>query len=181
LTAQSGHFRGIVDVLPTGGTFSIFIPAALGAAYFGKGRNMVVRIGDGLAGNDTLLGGTGNDRLLGGGGNDILKGGAGNDTIDGGADGGVFPNIDKLFGGAGADRFIFGPNGGRDDIMDFQDDVDTIYISKTYFATKQELMQHISSSGGDSAIDLSGNGDDSPRIVIYNIDKNQLSNDIVLF
>ncbi|GHC44322.1 calcium-binding protein [Neogemmobacter tilapiae] len=135
----------------------------------------------GLGGNDTLLGGTGNDRLFGGGGNDILKGGAGNDTINGGGDGGSFPNIDQLFGGAGADRFIFGLGGGRDDIMDFQDNVDTIYISKTYFATKAELMQNVSSSGGDCAIDLSGNGDDSPRIVIYNIDKSQLANDIVLF
>jgi Ca2+-binding RTX toxin-like protein len=206
LLRQSGLNHAIFAMPSTGGAFFSIDSGGQDPRKFTKGQTMVVRIGNGagngligtavadrlvgnggndtltgLAGNDTLLGGTGNDRLLGGGGNDILKGGAGNDTIDGGADGGAFPNIDKLFGGAGADRFIFGPNGGRDDIMDFQDDIDTIYISKTYFATKQELLQHISSSGGDSAIDLSGNGDDSPRIVIYNADKADLINDIVLF
>jgi serralysin len=135
----------------------------------------------GGVGNDSLLGGGGNDKLFGGKGNDTLKGGAGADTLDGGPDTGVFPDVDHLFGGAGADRFVFGPNGGRDDIMDFEDDVDTIYISRTYFATKAEVLQNISSSGGDSAIDLSGTGADNPRIVILNIDQNQLANDIVMF
>lgn len=135
----------------------------------------------GGTGNDSLLGGGGNDQLFGGRGNDTLKGGAGNDRLDGGPDTGVSPNYDRLFGGAGSDRFIFGENGGRDDIMDFEDDIDTIYISRTYFATKQEVLQNISSSGGDSAIDLSGTGADNPRIVIYNVDQNQLANDIVMF
>jgi Ca2+-binding RTX toxin-like protein len=145
-----------------------------------KGTNLVDRL-VGNGGDDTLVGRSGNDKLFGGDGNDILKGGAGNDFLYGGRDGGDFENLDKLFGGAGADRFIFGPNGGRDDIMDFQDNVDTIYISRSYFATKQEVLDNISSSGGDSAIDLSGNGNDNPRIVIYNIDASQLANDIVLF
>ena len=154
------------------------IGTSLADRLVGNGGNDTLT---GLAGNDTLPGGSGHDRLFGGGGNDILKGGAGNDTINGGSDGGSFPNIDRLYGGNCADRFVFGPGGGRDDILDFQDDVDTIYISKTYFATKKALMQNVSSSGGDCAIDLSGQGDDSPRIVIYNIDKSQLANDIVLF
>ena len=63
--------------------------------------------------------------------------------------------------------------------MDFEDDVDTIYIDKDFgFATVQEVLDHCSSSGGDSAIDLSKNGDDFPRIVLYGLDDyNKLAND----
>jgi serralysin len=146
---------------------------------YGGGGNDTLK---GLASNDLLVGGLGNDLLLGGAGNDTLKGGTGNDILNGGSDGGQFPNVDHLFGGAGADKFIFGPGGGRDDIMDFQDNVDTIFISKQYFTTVRQVLNNCSSSGGDSAIDLSKNGDDSPRIVLYNLDDfHKLANDIVFF
>jgi uncharacterized protein len=146
---------------------------------YGRGGNDTLK---GVGNDDRLFGGLGNDKLYGGSGNDILKGGDGNDMLFGGPDGGAFGSLDKLYGGAGADRFVFGANGGRDDIMDFQDNVDTIYISKAYFATIQEVLENCSSSGGDSAIDLSGNGDDNPRIVLYGLDDfNKLANDIVLF
>ncbi|MEQ1578311.1 MAG: calcium-binding protein [Hyphomicrobium sp.] len=136
----------------------------------------------GKAGDDRLDGGSGKDKLLGGAGNDTLKGGSGNDTLNGGSDGGDFEHHDTLFGGAGADRFYFSAGGGRDDIMDFQDNVDTIYISKSYFSTIQDVLDNCSSSGGDSAIDLSGTGADSPRIVLYGLDDyNKLADDIVLF
>lgn len=54
-------------------------------------------VADGLAGNDTLTGGTGNDTLRGGEGDDRLLGDAGNDSLIGGA------GADVLEGGADYD------------------------------------------------------------------------------
>ena len=63
----------------------------------------------GLAGNDTLTGGTGNDLLIGNDGNDILRGGAGDDSALGGngndtLNGGL--GNDFLSGEAGNDFFV---------------------------------------------------------------------------
>ena len=129
-----------------------------------------------------MFGGEGNDVMLGDEGSDVMHGGNGIDRLAGG-DGNDF-----LTGGAGADHFTFVVSAagtvasGRDDVMDFEDDVDTIYIDKDFgFATVQEVLDHCSSSGGDSAIDLSKNGDDAPRIVLYGLDDyNKLANDIIL-
>lgn len=83
---------------------------------------------DGLAGNDTIVGGIaddslfgnegddslvgndGNDSLLGGLGSDTLAGGVGNDSLDGGEgddflEGGA--GVDVITGGAGADSFFY--------------------------------------------------------------------------
>ena len=67
-------------------------------------------------------------------------------------------------------------------INDFQDDVDTLLISKSFgYQTVQAVLDDGSSSGGDSAIDLSHNGDDRPRIILLGIDNaNDLANDIIL-
>lgn len=82
----------------------------------------------GLGGNDVLLGGDGNDRLLGGRGSDVLTGGRGTDTVsysdrtagvrvtigslanDGTAGEGdnVQADIERVEGGAGADRLFAG-------------------------------------------------------------------------
>jgi membrane-associated phospholipid phosphatase len=68
-------------------------------------------------GRDTLLGGTGTDRLRGGDGADLLDGGAGRDTLDGddGADTlAGGEDADALDGGDGAD--LLAGDGGRDTI-----------------------------------------------------------------
>ena len=52
---------------------------------------------NGLAGDDTLIGGSDDDFLYGGAGNDVLNGNAGNDYLNGGA------GADTLIGGAGVD------------------------------------------------------------------------------
>ncbi len=145
----------------------------------------------GNGGDDTLLGRGGDDLLKGGSGNDTLRGGSGNDTLNGGSgddrlygerDGGAFGAEDFLKGGSGADRFYFGTGSGRDVVQDFKDNTDTLYISKQYFNTIQDVLDAVSSSGGDSEIDLSGNGDDAPRIILLGVENgNQLANDIVLF
>jgi Ca2+-binding RTX toxin-like protein len=105
--------------------------ATAGADVLGGYGWMVNRI-DGLAGDDTLMGGfladrliggSGNDRLLGHGGNDELQGGSGNDWLDGGdgqdtlvASGGD----DTLIGGAGRDSYRISRGGWRTRITDFE-------------------------------------------------------------
>lgn len=63
--------------------------------------------------DDRLSGGRGNDRLWGGDGNDVLIGGAGND---------------RLWGGEGEDVFEFRRTTGKDKILDFDPDLDTLRL-----------------------------------------------------
>ena len=56
---------------------------------------------DGMAGDDSIVGGIGADSLIGGLGNDTLMGGAGDDTLNGG------PGADVLNGGAGFDAVTY--------------------------------------------------------------------------
>jgi len=66
----------------------------------------------GLAGQDTLIGGTLADHLEGQQGNDLLTGLTGQDTLDGGE------GNDRLEGGEGGDRYLFAANGGHDRLHD---------------------------------------------------------------
>jgi hypothetical protein len=66
----------------------------------------------GLAGQDTLIGGTLADHLEGGAGHDVLTGLAGHDILDGGE------GNDTLEGGEGGDRYLFSANGGHDRLRD---------------------------------------------------------------
>lgn len=127
-------------------------------------------------GEDFLDGGGGRDRLVGGADNDILFGGNGFDTLIGG-DGVDFLNGDagsaELTGGSGVDNFRVDLDAGRVIITDFDNNTDTLLLDENFFAGKtvrQILTRHGSSSGGDSAIDLSGRGDDSPRIILLGVD-----------
>ena len=112
---------------------------------------------DGGVGNDRLFAGTGNDNLLGGDGDDRLVGDIGADTLDGGLgkdtleggngadllsggdgddvlNGGAF-GTDMMFGGAGADRFVFTRVNdslaiiAADRIVDFEPGADKIDLS----------------------------------------------------
>lgn len=69
---------------------------------------------------DRLFGNDGHDKIQGEEGGDLLWGGAGNDRLEGGM------GRDTLLGGAGDDVFVF--TGGRDLVLDFEDDHDTIRI-----------------------------------------------------
>lgn len=132
--------------------------------------------GDG--GRDTLIGGTGNDVLFGGSGFDILEGGSGLDFLNGNA------GRAELTGGGGKDNFQVDLGAGRVLITDFQDDIDTLLLDESFFPGKtinQILTQHGSSSGGDSAIDLSGTGANAPRIILLGVDNIfDMANDITL-
>lgn len=81
---------------------------------------------DGLAGNDTITGGSQNDELVGGAGNDNIYAGAGNDIVSGGdGDDTVTGDAgnDTITGGLGADK-LYGGLG--DDIIDAGDGNDTV-------------------------------------------------------
>lgn len=86
----------------------------------GKGADEL----NGGFGNDTIKGDKGYDLLEGSFGNDKLLGGKGRDTLDGGS------GNDTLNGNLGADTFLFEQGDGVDTIYGFQDDIDTIRISR---------------------------------------------------
>lgn len=76
-------------------------------AIFGDGDNFA----KGGLGDDAFIGGNGYNRLLGGGGDDLLIGGSGTNDLSGGwgDDALVFGQWDTVFGGPGADIFVFLP------------------------------------------------------------------------
>lgn len=100
----------------------------------------------GAAGDDVLIGGKAADILRGGSGKDKLFGGDGIDKLNGGA------GNDKLRGGNGADEFVFSK--GRDVVRDF-DEVDTVNLravaSITGFADLKN--NHTQDVGGNLVID----------------------------
>lgn len=130
-------------------------------------------VAEGESGNDTLTGGAGSDQLHGGAGNDVLRGGAGNDWLQGGTgndtlNGGNGRDVleggsgnDQLTGGAGRDAFVFNPNEGNDTVRDFTSGTDSIVLKGFSGTTGQpatfaDLTGHITTTGGDSVIDLNG-------------------------
>ena len=113
------HGGGRTDVmLGMGGNDLMFGDSGWDRMNGGNGADRV----SGNNGNDRVAGHNGNDRLWGNTGNDVLFGGHGNDRLDGGYDN------DQLYGGGGRDTFVF--NRGDDRIRDFQNDIDTIAISR---------------------------------------------------
>lgn len=99
----------------------------------------------GGAGKDTLAGGAGNDQLRGGDGADLIRGGDGNDSISGGI------GRDTLTGGAGADLFIFGPGFGKDQISDWQDNLDSLQLDDAIWGGGLTAAQVVSSFAAVSA------------------------------
>jgi Ca2+-binding RTX toxin-like protein len=110
------HMTGVEAITLTGGggddylTGTSVVPQWVKASYYSSGLpSLKPLLLQGLAGNDTLIGGSGNDVLEGGDDNDSLAGGPGNDTEYGGLgddtfDEGTAPNgADTFIGGGGFD------------------------------------------------------------------------------
>jgi Ca2+-binding RTX toxin-like protein len=112
------HLKGVDTVTLVGGagddilSGSSRVPSWLSSSYYSSGlaiqKPLLLQ---GLAGNDTLVGGDGNDVLQGGDGNDLLQGGLGNDTESGGLGDDTF---DEGAAANGADTFNGG--GGNDTV-----------------------------------------------------------------
>ncbi len=80
-------------------------------------NGVVIEVGQGSSGNDTIIGNAANNTLFGGGGNDTLTAGAGNDTLNGDA------GNDTLNGGADDDTLNGGSN---NDVLNGDDGNDTL-------------------------------------------------------
>jgi Ca2+-binding RTX toxin-like protein len=127
----------------------------------------------GNAGDDVLHGNGGKDKLIGGNGDDLLKGGSGNDVLKGGS------GKDIFYGGSGADKFVF--NRGKDVIRDFNDDVDTIVISRAIISgsgrTIDDLLDSVEIINGNAVFDLYG----SNQLTVHGItDIEDLRNDLFI-
>ncbi len=125
----------------------------------GSGHDMIAA----GKGADTVHGGSGNDHIDGGGnaddlfgdsGNDLLFGGEGNDRLTGGS------GDDHLWGGANNDKFFFYGQDGHDVIEDFAAHKtgggDVIYISSKIYATKADILSHVTYDHGNAIIHLDG-------------------------
>ncbi len=104
--------------------------------------------------HDTIYGGTGNDTLIGGAGADRLFGEIGADQLDGGT------GDDFMTGGANADSFFYRANGGRDVITDFQDDIDSLHLSRALWggglSAAQVISTYATSNGTHTTFDFGG-------------------------
>ena len=142
---------------------------------------------------DTIYGGAGNDILIGGGGTDKIYGGDGDDIINGGAtlykesynnvDGG--PN--ELWGGGGADTFLFERNDpGVDIIHDFStaegDIIDLADFLQGYdaqtAAIENFVFQRQEGNNTIISVDVTGSGNVSGAedvVVLENVTGRSLS------
>jgi hypothetical protein len=87
--------------------------------------------------SNTITGGSGDDWIQGGKGNDILNGGPGNDI---------------LAGGGGANNFVFKANFGKDVIVDFNPNIDSIQINQATFANTSILLAHTADNAQGNAV-----------------------------
>ncbi|WP_068112971.1 calcium-binding protein [Tropicimonas marinistellae] len=131
---------------------------------------------DGGAGNDTLRGGAGDDTLDGGDDDDVLRGARGQDELNGGDGNDVLRGDlkgdtlmggagddtliggrgkDVLTGGDGADTFVFRTDFGRDKVMDFEDDIDTILLEEALWGgglTAAEVLDTYGTQTGSTVL-----------------------------
>lgn len=113
--------------------------------------NAYANLLQGYDGDDRLYGNDGNDTMHGGSGNDSLAGGNGDDRFVGGA------GNDLLSGGLGADLFDF--HAGRDTILDFRNDVDTLRVDDALWGGGARSADQILSTygrvvGGNAVLDF---------------------------
>lgn len=127
--------------------------SAAGDTYVGIENLAGTNANDVLSGDNSanyILAFNGADQVFGNGGSDTLVGGNGDDTLTGGL------GDDFVYGGVGADSFIF--DGGFDQIMDFENDIDTISVLSSLWGgtarTVGELLSTAVNGAGFVTIDV---------------------------
>ena len=131
---------------------------------------------DGAGGDDTIQGGIGHDRLSGDDGNDLLDAAPGWDTLNGGAgDDTLIGSLgnDEMTGGTGADTFVFTARSGWDTVTDYQDGIDILNI--TYQNTSYNKLL-ITQEGADVTIWYGSGG-----IVLENTHISEITADDFVF
>lgn len=108
-----------------GGDGRDYLWGGSGADRLYGGRGVDVLGGD--DGADILYGGLHGDNLKGDRGNDRLFGGMGDDLLQGGR------GFDRMRGGPGADEYIFRNDTGRDVILDFDPEADSLSFNRYDF------------------------------------------------
>ncbi|SFC35324.1 calcium-binding protein [Tropicimonas isoalkanivorans] len=141
------------------------------------GRDVIVGNGgadvlSGNAGADRLLGGVDDDALNGNGNADVLKGQRGDDVLRGGRGDDALlggRGQDRLIGGVGEDAFLYTENDGRDVVVDFADDVDTLVFADCLWTgdlTRREVVRTFATvENGDVVFDF-GDGD---RLIVRDV------------
>lgn len=125
---------------------------------------------NGNTGGDRLWAGDGNDSLSGGDGDDVLHGGNGTDTLNGSA------GNDLLFGNVGADFFVFATGNDTDQILSFQNNIDTINFSRiSGVSSVAQANSHARQIGNDVVFDF-GNDD---ILIVKNITIAALADDMI--
>lgn len=126
--------------------------------------------------NNVIFGGRGNDEIRGGLGSDRLCGEAGNDILNGGA------GDDRVSGGRGNDTFIFARGFGRDTVMGWADNQDSIWLDDSIWGGGRNVPQILSSFANVVAGSVVLNFGASMVITLQGVDNlNALSDDIVIF
>ncbi|MFD0978051.1 calcium-binding protein [Tropicimonas aquimaris] len=122
-------------------------------------------------GDDRLFGGRDDDALHGSKGNDFLRGGTGNDRLVGGM------GNDVMRGDFGRDTFVY--HDGRDRILDFEDDADSIVlkVSGVTGMTAEEAIDEFGKQRGDNAVLNFGDGN---RLVVVDTDLGSLADDLIV-
>ncbi len=140
--------------------FSSVLPSA-GADVFTAAASFTATDLQGLAGDDTLIGGARADTLMGGDGNDTLRGNGGDDQLQGG------DGNDSLDGGAGADVMTGGSGDDTYTVDDYSDQVveaagagtDLTRVLLPYYTLAENVESGI--AVGSIAFVLSGNAIDN--------------------
>lgn len=121
--------------------------------YGGQNEDYV----NGNFGNDTVLGNKGHDTIRGGQGDDLLMGGEHNDGLYGDK------GNDTLAGGSGEDGFFFNniEEIGNDVIIDFEHNIDKLYISSTWYQNNENVVNafnddNILEFGTEGSVTLDG-------------------------
>jgi len=177
--AEDGH----------GNLYAISLSGTISKLTFGTGAGDGADWLSGGAGNDKLYGGAGDDHLLGDSGkdsifggieNDAIYGGSGNDRLNGGSGDDTLSGDtgnDTLTGGSGQDRFYFSTGGGKDTIVDFQDNMDEIRLSDDFGFTNVSQALADAVRSGDNVVFTF---DDGETLTILHTTKAALSNDLLV-
>jgi len=135
------------------------------------GSNTQKDIFTGTDGANRLNGAGGDDTLDGAGGDDFIAGGSGDDDLSGGE------GDDVLTGGTGEDIFVFNQGWDQDQVIDFEDDIDTIIFRNFDLADTQDALSFADQVGDDVVFDF-GSGD---TLTISHTNISALEDDISVF